>query len=127
MCKRDLCWSLAVPLWQRGLTCRVLLRLIKVAENLLVVVYLPVLLTLERRGDSIPDVLQSTTSSSSSSSVVQIVTSPILYSVEAHRGLCLMWFGVTIFSLCLILPFSVISCSSILMQLQLSIPLSRRK
>ena len=45
MCKRDLCQSLVVPLWQRGLTWRVGLRLIKVAESLLVVVLvsLPVL------------------------------------------------------------------------------------
>ena len=44
------------------------------AETLLVVVFLPVLLTPGRRGtigDGVPDVLQSTTPSSSCSSVVQ--------------------------------------------------------
>ena len=63
-----------MPLWQRGLAWTVGLRLIKV------IVSLPVLLTLQRRGawrDRIPDVLQFTTSSSSStSSVVQVGALP---------------------------------------------------
>ena len=60
------------------------LRLIKVPESLLVVVSLPVLLTLGRRGamgDVIPDMLQST-ASSSSSSIVQVGTLPNFRSVE---------------------------------------------
>ena len=55
------------------------LTLNKVAESLLVVVSLPLLLTLGRRGVmgvGIPDVLQSTASSPSSSSVVHVGTLP---------------------------------------------------
>ena len=65
-------------LWQRGITLRVGLRLIKVAENLLVVVFLPALLTLGRmqaKEDGIPDVLQAKTLSSFSS-VVLVSTLP---------------------------------------------------
>ena len=64
-----------MPLWLRGLTGRVGLRLIQVASSLLVVVSLPVLLNLGRRGAKVvstPDVSQSTASSSSSSSVFQV-------------------------------------------------------
>ena len=50
MCKRDLYQSLVVPLWQKGLTWSVELRLIKVPESLLMVVSLPFLLTLGRKG-----------------------------------------------------------------------------
>ena len=76
MCKRDPHQSLLVLLWQRGLTWRV--GFLKVAENLVVVVSLPVLVTPTNKGiwgHGIPDVLQSTTSSSSSS-VVQSWTLP---------------------------------------------------
>ena len=64
-----------MPLWPRGLTWIVGQRIIKVAGNILLVVSLPVLLTLGRRGatgNGIPGVLQPTTSSSSS--VVQVGT-----------------------------------------------------
>ena len=81
MYKRDLCQSPVVHLWQRGLTWRVKLRLIKVAENLLVVVFLPAVLALGRRwvrADSIPDVLQAIPwSSSSSFCCADRYTSPI--------------------------------------------------
>ena len=67
--------GLVVPLWLRGLTWREGLRLIRVARSLLVVVSLPVLLMLWRRGAvgvSTPDVSQSTASSSFSSLVLQV-------------------------------------------------------
>ena len=73
--KRDICQSLVVPLWLRGLTCRVGLRLVQVAGSLLVIVSLPVLLMLGRRGAmgiSAPDVSHSTASSSFLSSVLQV-------------------------------------------------------
>ena len=50
VCKRDLCGSPVVPLWLRGLTRRVALRLIQVARSVLVVLSLPALLMLGRRG-----------------------------------------------------------------------------
>ena len=64
-CKRGLCQVLVVPLW-----LRVGLRIIQVATSLLVLVSLPVLLMLGRRGAvgiSTPDVSQTTACSSSSS------------------------------------------------------------
>ena len=76
--KIDLCQSLLVPLWQRDLAWRVRLRLIEVAENLLVL-FLPALLTLGRRPsqvDGIADMSPATTSTSSSSSFVQVGTLP---------------------------------------------------
>ena len=117
--QRDLCWSVLVPLWQRGLTWRVGLKLVKVAESLLVLVSQPVLLTLGIRGamgDSVPDVLQSTTSSSS---VVQVDTfSQFLNQWRSifPTGLCFVWLRVTIFSLGLILPCSVMSSGLLLWQ-----------
>ena len=110
MCKKNLCQGLLVPLWLRGLTWRVGLRLIKVAGSQLVVVFLPVLLTLGRRGAigiGIPDVLQSTASSSSSASVIQVgILSNFWIQGGAllPTGLCLIWFRVFIFSLGLIQP-----------------------
>ena len=75
MHKRDLCQSLVVLLWLRGLTLRVRFRLVQVAGILLVVVSLPVLLMPGRRGaigERTPDVLQSTASFSSSFFVLQV-------------------------------------------------------
>ena len=63
-----------VPLWLRGLTWRVGIRLIQVVGSLLVVVSLPVLLMLGRRGTMgvvTPDVSQSTAAQSFSSLVLQ--------------------------------------------------------
>ena len=50
MYKRGLCQGLVVPLWLRGLTWRVGLRLVQVARSLLVVVSLPVLLIVKEGG-----------------------------------------------------------------------------
>ena len=78
MYRCDLYQSLLVPPWHRCLIWITELKVIRVAEGQLGI-HLPVTLTLERReamGDSVPDVLQSTTSSPSSSSVVQIGTLP---------------------------------------------------
>ena len=67
LCKRGPCHSLVMPLWLRGFTWRVGLRLLQVAGSLLVVVSLLVQLMLGRRGAvgvSTPDVSQSLASSS---------------------------------------------------------------
>ena len=75
VCKRGLCQSLVVPLWLRDLIWKLRLSLIRVTRSLLVVVSLPVLLMLGRRGAkgvSTPDMSQSTASSSSSSLVLQV-------------------------------------------------------
>ena len=67
-----------MPFWQRGLTWRVGLKLIQVAESLLVVVSTSSADSRNKGscGDSVPNVLQSIVSSSSSSSVVQVGTLP---------------------------------------------------
>ena len=118
--------DLVVHLWLRGLIWRVGLRLIQVARCLLVVVFLPVLLMLRRRGTmgiSTPDVSQCTASSSSSSLVLWVGT--LSHSLDQWRSITSN--RLTIFSLCRILPCSIISGGSMLRQLQLIIPLFTRK
>ena len=132
VCKRDLYWSLVVPLWLRGLIWRVGLRLIQMVGSLLVVVFLSVLLMLRRRGAMRvgTDLSQSTTSSSSLSSVLQVgMLWHFWINGEAllPTGLCLIWFRVTISCLGHICPCSIISGSSMLRQPQLIMPLFRRK
>ena len=133
LCKRDLFQSLVVPLWLRVITRREGWRLVQVARSLLVVVSLPVLLMLGRRGAvgvGAPDLSQSTASSSSSSLVLQIGMLPHFWingEVLFLTGLCLIWFRVTIFIIGHILPCSIISGRSMLRQLHLIIPLFRRK
>ena len=93
---------------------------IEVAGSLLV--SLPVLLMLERKGDfrvDAPDILHPTFSSSSSSVLQVGILSHFWINEEAllPTGLCLIWFRVTIFSLGHILPDSMISSSLMLGQL----------
>ena len=80
----------------RSLTWRVGMRFIEVGRSLLVAVFLPVLLILGGKG-----AMGVSLSSSSSSAVSQVgMLSKFFISGEALHltGLCLIWFGVTIFS-----------------------------
>ena len=109
------------------------MRLIQVARSLLVAVSPPVLPIPGGKGSvgiCAPDVLQSSTSSSSSSAVFQV---GMLFkyfgqwkSITSNR-LCLIWFGVIIFSLGPSSPCSITSDSSMSRWLQLIIPLFRRR
>ena len=79
------------------------MRLIQVGRSLLVAVSPPVLLILGGKGSirvSAPDVLWSSASSSSSAVFQVVMLFKILINGEALHltGLCLRWFGVTIFS-----------------------------
>ena len=122
-----------MPLWQRCLAWRERLRVIKVAENLLVAVSLPVLLTLGRRGaigNSIPNMLQSITSLSSSLSIGQVGTPPKFLDQGMSitpMDLWLIWLRVTIFQLrshpSLICNFKWFSVKAA----QLIIPLSKKE
>ena len=108
-CRRDLCQGLCqglvVHLWIRGLTRRVGMRLVYMARSLLVAVsppFLPILGGKGAMGVGTPDVLQSSASSPSSSAVFQVgVVFKFFINGEALHltGLCLIWFGLTIFSL----------------------------
>ena len=74
-CRRDLCQSLVVLPWLRGLTWRMGMRLIQVARSLLVAVSPPVLPTLGGKGSmgvGTPDTSWSSASSSSSYAVLQV-------------------------------------------------------
>ena len=108
------------------------MRFVQVARSLLMAVSPPVLLILGGKGSvgvSTPDVLKSSASLSSSLQFFRLVcSSKFLINGEAFhlRGLCLIWFGVTIFSLGPILP-SVTSDSSMSRQVWLIIPLFRRR
>ena len=76
--RNGLCWTLAIPPWQRSLTVIQSVTEVRVARSQLEV-HLLVLPTLGRRvamGDGIPGVLQSLMSSPLSSSVVQCGTLP---------------------------------------------------
>ena len=93
----------------------------------------PVLLILGGKGSmgvGTPDVSWSLASSSSSSKLFQVgILLKFLINEEALHlmGLCLIWFGVTIFSFDPILPCSITSGSLMSRQLQLIIPLFRRR
>ena len=131
-CRRDLCQGLVVHLWLRGLTRRVGMRLIQVTRSLLVAMSPPVLLTLGRKDAvlvSTPDVSRSSASSSCSSPVFQVgMLFKFFISGEALHltGLCLIWFGFTIFRLGPILPCSTTSSSLMSRWLPLIIPLFKR-
>ena len=83
-------------------------------------------------GVSAPDVLDSSASSASPSSTSAAFQVGMLFKFlingEASHptGLWLIWFGVTIFSLSLILPCSITFINLMSRQLQLIIPLFRR-
>ena len=129
-CRRDLCQGLVVLLWLRSLNLRVGMRFIQVARSLLVAMSPPVLLTLGGKGSMGvgTHVSWSSGSSSSSSAVFQVVMLfKFLINGEALHltSLCLIWFGVTIFSFSPVLPCSVTSSSLMLRQLPLIIPLFR--
>ena len=105
-------------------------------RSLLVAVSPPVLLSLEERGGmgvGIPDVLESSASSASSSSTYTTFQVCMLFkfliSGEALHptSLCLIWFGVTIFSLGPVLPCSVTSGTLMSWRQQLIILLFRRR
>ena len=133
---QGLCQGLVGPLCLRGLTWRVGLRLIQVVRSLLVAVSPPVLLSQEEKwgiGVSAPDVPEPSTSSSSSSSPSATFQVGMLFKFLINgealhpTGLCLIWFGVTIFSLDPILPCSMTSGTLISRWPQLIILLFKRK
>ena len=136
--RRDLCHGLCQGLvghlCLRGLTWRVGLRLIQLARSLLVAVSPPVLLSQEEKEGivvSAPNVSEPSTSSSSSSSTSATFQVGMLFKFLINgealhpTSLCLIWFGVTIFSLDPILPCSMTSCTLISRQLQRIILLFR--
>ena len=139
--RRDLCHGLCQGLvghlWLRGLTWCVGTRLIQVARSLLVAVSPPVLLRLGERGAmgvSTPDVAESSASSASPSSTPAAFQVGMLLkffdqwrSITSNRFVCLIWFGVTIFSLGLILPCCITSGNLMSRWLQVIIPLFRMR
>ena len=112
------------------------MRLIQVARSLLVAVSPPVLLSQEEKGGmgvSTPDVPEPSTSSSSPSSTSATFQVGMLFKFLINgeallpTGLCLIWFGVTIFSLDPSLPCSMTSGTLMSRWLQLIILLFRRR
>ena len=129
---QGLCQGLVGHLCLRGLTWKVGMRVIQIARSLLVAVSPPVLLRLGEGGcgcqhSYVPESSVSASSSSTSAAFQVGMLFKFLISGEALHptGLCLIWFGVTIFSFGPILPCSMTSGNLMSRQWQLIILLFR--